>query len=115
MIIMQDIPDIDGDRIFGIRSFSVRLGQRRVSIKKGLNYCCDVGEFLFADHIVSEQVFWICVYLLEMAYSVAVVIGATSSCTWSKIVTVCYQHLGYSINDLSSSTVYVVDLGDAYL
>lgn len=35
MILMQDIPDIDGDRIFGIQSFSVRLGQRRVSMKKG--------------------------------------------------------------------------------
>nr|AXS77022.1 homogentisate phytyltransferase [Chamaerops humilis var. humilis] len=65
--LFKDIPDIDGDRIFGIRSFSVRLGQRRV--------------------------FWTCVYLLEMAYSVALVIGATSSCLWSKFVTV----LGHAI------------------
>ncbi|URD76593.1 UbiA prenyltransferase family, partial [Musa troglodytarum] len=60
--LFKDIPDIEGDRIYGIRSFSVRLGQKRV--------------------------FWICVYLLEMAYSVAMVIGATSSCIWSKFVTV---------------------------
>ncbi|XP_017698261.2 probable homogentisate phytyltransferase 1, chloroplastic isoform X2 [Phoenix dactylifera] len=65
--LFKDIPDIDGDRIFGIQSFSVRLGQMRV--------------------------FWICVYLLEMAYSVAMVIGATSSCLWSKFVTV----LGHAI------------------
>lgn len=32
--LVQDIPDIEGDRIFGIQSFSVRLGQRRVSYKR---------------------------------------------------------------------------------
>ncbi|KAK1315854.1 hypothetical protein QJS10_CPA05g02375 [Acorus calamus] len=60
--LFKDIPDIDGDRIFGIKSFSVRLGQKRV--------------------------FWICVYLLQMAYTAAVVIGASSSCIWSKLVMV---------------------------
>ena len=30
MDIMQDIPDIKGDTIFGIRSYTVRLGQERV-------------------------------------------------------------------------------------
>ncbi|KAL5974023.1 hypoxanthine-guanine phosphoribosyltransferase [Asimina triloba] len=28
--LFKDIPDIDGDKIFGIQSFSVRLGQERV-------------------------------------------------------------------------------------
>ncbi|KAF5456336.1 hypothetical protein F2P56_025831 [Juglans regia] len=28
--LFKDIPDIDGDKIYGIRSFSVRLGQKRV-------------------------------------------------------------------------------------
>jgi hypothetical protein len=28
----QDIPDVDGDRDFGIQSFSVKLGQEKVSI-----------------------------------------------------------------------------------
>lgn len=65
--LFKDIPDIDGDRIFGIRSFSVRLGQHRV--------------------------FWICIYLLEMAYTVAMAVGATSSCLWSKCITV----LGHAI------------------
>ncbi|CAK8564121.1 unnamed protein product [Lathyrus sativus] len=59
--LFKDIPDIEGDKIFGIQSFSVRLGQKRV--------------------------FWICVCLLELAYGVALVVGATSSCLWSKIVT----------------------------
>lgn len=31
--LLQDIPDIDGDKIYGIRSFSVRLGQKRVSLQ----------------------------------------------------------------------------------
>ncbi|XP_034200592.1 homogentisate phytyltransferase 1, chloroplastic isoform X2 [Prunus dulcis] len=64
---MQDIPDIDGDKIFGIRSFTVRLGQKRV--------------------------FWICISLLEMAYSVAVLVGASSGFLMSKCITV----LGHAI------------------
>ncbi|PKI69541.1 hypothetical protein CRG98_010069 [Punica granatum] len=43
-----DIPDIDGDKIFGIQSFTVRMGQKRV--------------------------FWICISLLEMAYVVAILV-----------------------------------------
>ncbi|XP_077216216.1 putative homogentisate phytyltransferase 1, chloroplastic [Tasmannia lanceolata] len=65
--LFKDIPDIDGDRIFGIRSFSVHLGQKRV--------------------------FWTCVYLLQMAYGVAVVLGLSSSSIWSKFITV----LGHGI------------------
>ncbi|KAI3932613.1 hypothetical protein MKW98_012584 [Papaver atlanticum] len=60
--LFKDIPDIVGDKIFGIRSFTVRLGQ--------------------------ERVFWICVYLLEMAYAVAILVGSSSSSPWSKLVTV---------------------------
>ncbi|XP_027360410.1 homogentisate phytyltransferase 1, chloroplastic-like isoform X3 [Abrus precatorius] len=59
--LFKDIPDIEGDKIFGIRSFSVRLGQKRV--------------------------FWICVSLLEMTYGVALLVGVTSSCLWSKMIT----------------------------
>ncbi|GAB4853560.1 hypoxanthine-guanine phosphoribosyltransferase [Ancistrocladus abbreviatus] len=60
--LFKDIPDIEGDRIYGIRSFSVRLGHKRV--------------------------FWICISLLEMAYAVAIVVGASSALLWSKLVTV---------------------------
>ncbi|KAF8035255.1 hypothetical protein BT93_C1319 [Corymbia citriodora subsp. variegata] len=60
--LFKDIPDIDGDKIFGIRSFTVRMGQ--------------------------ERVFWICITLLEMAYGVAILVGSVSSCLWSKVLTV---------------------------
>ncbi|KAK9097857.1 hypothetical protein Syun_024902 [Stephania yunnanensis] len=60
--LFKDIPDIEGDKIFGIRSFSVRLGQKRV--------------------------FWICVYLLQMAYAVAFFVGAASPFLWSKLITI---------------------------
>ncbi|XP_048323359.1 homogentisate phytyltransferase 1, chloroplastic isoform X2 [Ziziphus jujuba] len=60
--LFKDIPDIDGDKIYGIQSFTVRLGQKRV--------------------------FWICISLLEMAYGVAIMVGASSGYFWSKIITV---------------------------
>ncbi|KAG6598874.1 Homogentisate phytyltransferase 1, chloroplastic, partial [Cucurbita argyrosperma subsp. sororia] len=60
--LFKDIPDIDGDKIFGIRSFTVRLGQ--------------------------ERVFWSCISLLEVAYSAAVLVGVASSSPWSKWLTV---------------------------
>ncbi|CAI9754765.1 unnamed protein product [Fraxinus pennsylvanica] len=58
----KDIPDIAGDKIYGIRSFTVRLGQQRV--------------------------FWICISLLQMAYLVALSVGVISTCIWSKWITV---------------------------
>lgn len=60
--LFKDIPDIVGDKIFGIQSFTVRLGQ--------------------------EKVFWICISLLEIAYAVAVLVGANSSSIWSKWTTI---------------------------
>nr|KYP47441.1 hypothetical protein KK1_030900 [Cajanus cajan] len=60
--LFKDIPDIKGDQIFDIKSFSVRFGKKRM--------------------------FWICVSLLEMAYGIAVMAGATSSNLWSKMITV---------------------------
>ncbi|XP_068333134.1 homogentisate phytyltransferase 1, chloroplastic-like [Pyrus communis] len=65
--LFKDIPDIEGDKIFGIRSFTVRMGQKRV--------------------------FWICISLLEMAYGVAVLVGASSGFMLSKCITV----LGHAI------------------
>ncbi|XP_078443864.1 homogentisate phytyltransferase 1 [Wolffia australiana] len=60
--LFKDIPDLEGDRVFGIRSFTVRLGQ--------------------------EKVFWICVYLLQMAYGAAILTGLFSSYSWSRLVTI---------------------------
>ncbi|KAG4929664.1 hypothetical protein AAZX31_17G060000 [Glycine max] len=59
--LFKDIPDIEGDKVFGIQSFSVCLGQK--------------------------PVFWTCVTLLEIAYGVALLVGAASPCLWSKIFT----------------------------
>ncbi|KAL7598409.1 homogentisate phytyltransferase 1, chloroplastic [Lactuca sativa] len=60
--LFKDIPDIVGDKIFGIQSFTVRLGQKRV--------------------------FWICILLLEVAYGVAILVGASSPFLWSRYITV---------------------------
>ncbi|KAJ8767328.1 hypothetical protein K2173_017372 [Erythroxylum novogranatense] len=60
--LFKDIPDMEGDKIYGIRTFTVSLGQKRV--------------------------FWTCIALLEVAYGVAVLVGLRSSYTWSKWITV---------------------------
>ncbi|XP_020536614.1 probable homogentisate phytyltransferase 1, chloroplastic [Jatropha curcas] len=59
--LFKDIPDVDGDRDFGIRSFSVSLGQ--------------------------ERVFWLCVNMLLLAYGAAVAVGASCSLGPSKLIT----------------------------
>ncbi|CAN1303383.1 Homogentisate phytyltransferase 1, chloroplastic, partial [Linum perenne] len=58
---MQDIPDMEGDKIFGIKSFTVQ----------GL-----------------KKVFWTCIALLEIAYGIAMMVGAASPFVWSKCITV---------------------------
>nr|KJB83415.1 hypothetical protein B456_013G246600 [Gossypium raimondii] len=58
--LFKDIPDIEGDKIFGIKSYTV---------------------------------FWTCISLLEMAYGVSILVGATSPYAWSKVITV----LGHSV------------------
>lgn len=48
----QDIPDVDGDREFGIQSFSVKLGQEKVSIwilLRLLHFPCSLFGFLEED------------------------------------------------------------------
>ncbi|XP_014511542.1 glycinol 4-dimethylallyltransferase-like isoform X2 [Vigna radiata var. radiata] len=58
----KDIPDVEGDIKHGVDSFAARLGHKNV--------------------------FWICVFLFEMAFGVAFVAGASSSSPfWIKIVT----------------------------
>ncbi|KAL9376179.1 hypothetical protein Peur_030299 [Populus x canadensis] len=59
--LFKDIPDVDGDRDYGIQSFSVSLGQ--------------------------ERVFWLCVNMLLLAYGAAVVVGASSTFLPSKFIT----------------------------
>lgn len=58
--LFKDIPDVEGDRYFGIQSFSVRLGQK--------------------------WVFWLCVYLLQAVFCAAMILGAASPIMWSKFL-----------------------------
>ncbi|XP_019435698.1 PREDICTED: naringenin 8-dimethylallyltransferase 2, chloroplastic-like [Lupinus angustifolius] len=57
--LFKDIPDMEGDGKFGIRSLSLRLGQKRV--------------------------FWICISLLQMVYGGTILAGLTSTFLWSRI------------------------------
>ncbi|GJW20782.1 homogentisate phytyltransferase 1, chloroplastic-like protein [Tanacetum coccineum] len=70
IIFFKDIPDIEGDRMHGIKSLAIKLGEK--------------------------QVFWICIWILEIAYVVAAFVGATSSITVCKYVTVI-SHLAMAL------------------
>ncbi|GAY44301.1 hypothetical protein CUMW_081140, partial [Citrus unshiu] len=59
---LKDLHDVDGDKEFGIETLSVKLGK--------------------------ERVFWLCVYMLSIAYGAAVVVGASSSILLSKLLTI---------------------------
>jgi len=61
-IFFKDIPDIEGDRMHGIKSLAIKLGEKRM--------------------------YWICIWILEIAYVAAALVGATSPISWSKYVTV---------------------------
>ncbi|QCE05839.1 homogenitisate phytyltransferase [Vigna unguiculata] len=62
LALAKDIPDVEGDIKHGIDSFAARLGQKKV--------------------------FWICVFLFEMAFGVAFLAAASSSSPfWIKFVT----------------------------
>uniref|UniRef100_A0ACD6AMP4 Uncharacterized protein n=4 Tax=Avena sativa TaxID=4498 RepID=A0ACD6AMP4_AVESA len=60
--LFKDIPDIDGDRDFGIQSLSVRLGPQRV--------------------------YQLCISILLTAYGAATLVGASSTNLFQKIITV---------------------------
>uniref|UniRef100_A0A7N0TGJ3 Uncharacterized protein n=1 Tax=Kalanchoe fedtschenkoi TaxID=63787 RepID=A0A7N0TGJ3_KALFE len=85
--LLKDVPDLEGDKTYGVQTFTVRLGQ--------------------------ERVFWFCVSLLEAAYGAAICVGAMSLSPFAKIVTV----LGHAIfgallwnrakaTDLKSNTAF---------
>ncbi|KAJ0523161.1 putative homogentisate phytyltransferase [Helianthus annuus] len=63
----QDIPDVEGDKTHGVNSFALQFGQK--------------------------QMFWICVWLFEMAYGMAIVIGLSSPRIWirSLMVLIYFQ------------------------
>uniref|UniRef100_A0ACD5Z8D7 Uncharacterized protein n=1 Tax=Avena sativa TaxID=4498 RepID=A0ACD5Z8D7_AVESA len=60
--LLKDIPDIDGDRDFGIQSLSVKLGPQRV--------------------------YQLCISILLTAYGAATLVGASSTNLFQKIITV---------------------------
>ncbi|KAL8091156.1 homogentisate phytyltransferase 1, chloroplastic-like [Apium graveolens] len=60
--LVKDLPDVDGDRDFGMQTPTIILGKKRV--------------------------FWLSITILLIAYGSAVVIGASSSLLLSKLVTV---------------------------
>ena len=79
MALSKDISDVKGDKAYGIDTFAIRLGQK--------------------------WVFWICIILFEMAFGVALLAGATSSCLWIKIVTAKYVDL---TNKVSIRSFYML-------
>eukprot|EP01018_Ginkgo_biloba_P033044 Gb_01063 [translate_table: standard] len=66
---VKDLPDVEGDRLYGFKSLSITLGRKRV--------------------------FWTCVSILLAMYSVAMVVGVTSSFVWTKGATTSGSHLGF--------------------
>ncbi|CAI5983591.1 unnamed protein product [Closterium sp. NIES-65] len=90
--LFKDVPDVEGDRVFGIRSLSVRVGQKKV--------------------------YWFCVSILLASYAAATIMGLTSSTLWSKVLSVV-THVGAatalwrvaSSADLSSQQ----DITDVYM
>ncbi|TKY53071.1 Glycinol 4-dimethylallyltransferase [Spatholobus suberectus] len=87
--LFKDIPDIEGDKAFGIHSFSARLGQKRVFFRIHLSkFGCALLyiPWLFLNNLC--QVFWLCISIFEMAFGVAfLAIATSSSCLWIKIAT----------------------------
>ncbi|KAK1418379.1 hypothetical protein QVD17_27522 [Tagetes erecta] len=61
-IFFKDIPDLEGDRLHGIKSLASQLGEKKM--------------------------YWICIWILEIAYIAAAFVGASSPIAWSKYVTI---------------------------
>ncbi|MFS8005572.1 putative homogentisate phytyltransferase [Helianthus anomalus] len=64
LLIFKDIPDVEGDKRHGFHSFASKFGQKRV--------------------------FWICIWLLELIYGVAILIGLSSTHLWIRPAMVTY-------------------------
>ncbi|MED6222872.1 hypoxanthine-guanine phosphoribosyltransferase [Stylosanthes scabra] len=59
--ISKDLADVEGDKAAGLKNLAIRLG--------------------------VKQVFWLCISLIQMAYGIAITLGALSPVLWSKFVT----------------------------
>nr|XP_025670508.1 naringenin 8-dimethylallyltransferase 2, chloroplastic-like [Arachis hypogaea] len=60
--VSKDLADVEGDKALGLKTLAIRLGVKKV--------------------------FWLCISLIQMAYGVAITLGALSPSLWSKIFTV---------------------------
>ncbi|CAI9109181.1 OLC1v1008955C1 [Oldenlandia corymbosa var. corymbosa] len=74
--LFKDIPDIPGDKLHGVKSLAVRLGQKTV--------------------------FGICIALLQIGYLSSIAVGLTASQNWSKAITVSL----FSYISLFTSVLY---------
>ncbi|OEL38258.1 Homogentisate geranylgeranyltransferase [Dichanthelium oligosanthes] len=86
--LFKDIPDVDGDRDFGIQSLSVRLGQHKVrtcrfNFKSLMSTNC--AKLIL---IIMLQVYRLCINILMTAYTAAILVGASSTNLYQKIITV---------------------------
>jgi homogentisate phytyltransferase/homogentisate geranylgeranyltransferase len=80
--LFKDIPDIEGDRRYGIRTFSVNLGQRPVfNLARGILTCCYLGmvlvapwltevnrPLLIATHLIALAALWIASFRVAPLY-----------------------------------------------
>lgn len=68
--LFKDIPDVEGDKINGVNSLASQVGKK--------------------------PVFWLCIWLLEMAYGVAILIGLSSTYFWiGSIMVISHSILGF--------------------
>ncbi|XP_073132214.1 homogentisate phytyltransferase 1, chloroplastic-like [Henckelia pumila] len=87
MSLSKDISDVEGDKMHGIKSFSITLG--------------------------PERIFWMCVSILMAAYGGAMAIGASSPSLLNKIVSVLGHFSLASI--LMYRTLRVNDMDNFYM
>lgn len=52
---LQDIPDIEGDKNFGIRTFSVRVGQEKVSLKVNILFPVQERGWFFVTKQINDD------------------------------------------------------------
>ncbi|KAJ0714074.1 putative homogentisate phytyltransferase [Helianthus annuus] len=81
-----DIPDVEGDKRNGFYSFATKFGPQRV--------------------------FWICIWLLELIYGIAIFIGLSSTHLWIRPTMVTYIYI--LIIRGPPSLEYILDL-DGYI
>ena len=90
--LFKDIPDIEGDRRYGISTFSVQLGQRKVfNLARGILTACYLGvvlvapwlieinrPFLVLSHLVGLALFWTMSFRVGAVYKLDLPTGGMS-------------------------------------